>query len=216
MKIPKLALVIGAIVLVLAIALGFHFYMKAKIGLAVATEHAAQAQLQVTALSAQLVESHAVNAQIEAALDASQQAAAAQQAAFLVALGKLTTATPAQLVDQGGQVIGATDITLSANGQIVSMGVETYRKFVIAAVSDQNYKTVKEPEWNAREVLYQKDISQYKANEILYDRRDALNNGIIKDLRSVISKQKTTSTLEKVVWSAAGFGAGVLADKLIK
>lgn len=213
MKIPKL---IGAAFLVLSIALGFHFYMGSRVATAVANERVRAARVEVSLISAQLQESHAANAQIEAALDASRQATAAQQAAFLVALGKLTTATPAQLVDQGGQVIGATDIVLSSDRQTVSMGIETYRKFVIAAVSNENYKTVKEPAWIAREVLYQKDISQYKANEILYDRRDALNNGIIKDLRSVISKQKTTSVFEKIVWTAAGFGAGVLADKLIK
>lgn len=216
MKIPKLALAIGAVVLIAAIAIGVVSCTNAKIALAVANERAAEAQAQVAEISQQLQKSQALNAEIEGQLEQAQKDAAAQQAAFLVALGKLTTATPAQLVDQGGQVIGATDIRLSADGKTVSMGVETYRKFVIAAVEDQNYKTVKEPAWNAREALYQKDISVYKANEILYDRRDALNSGIISDLRSVISKQKTTSVFEKIVWTAAGFGAGVLANKLVK
>lgn len=216
MKIPKWTLVAVVAVLVLAVGLGFHFYMKAKISAAVALERVKEAEAQVVQIGAQLAESHAANAQIEAALEASNQAAAAQQAAFLVALGKIQTATPTQLVDQGGQVIGATDIVLASDHKTVSMGIETYRKFVIAAVEDVNYKTVKEPAWNAREALYQKDISQYKANEILYDRRDALNASIISDLHGVISRQKTTSFFEKLAWGAAGAGLGMLADKLIK
>jgi hypothetical protein len=216
MKIPKWAIIATAVLLVVVVGLSFHFYMRAKISAAVAQEQVKAKQAEIVAIDGQLQEGHAINAEYEASLEAARADAKAQQAAFLVALGKVKAATPAQLVDQGGQVVGATDIVLSADKKTVTMGVETYRKFVLKAVDDDQYISVKEPAWNAREALYQKDISTYKQNEILYDRRDALNAGIISDLRGVISHQKTTSVFEKIVWSAAGFGAGVLADKIIK
>lgn len=216
MKIPKMVLVIGALVLVLALALGFRFYLKAKVAVAVATERANAAQVEVTAISNQLAQSQAINDEIEAALEDSRRAAAAQQAAFLKAIDKIKAAPPAELVTTGGQVIGSTDIILSADQKTVTMGIETYRKFVLAVKERDDYKLVKEPAWNAREALYIKDITQYKANELLYARRDVLNAAIINDLRSVISHQKTTSTLSKIAWAAVGFGAGVLTDKLTK
>jgi hypothetical protein len=145
-----------------------------------------------------------------------RQDAKVAQAAFLIALEKTKAATPAQLVDQGSQLVGATDITLSSDKKTVTMGVETYRKFVIKAVDDDQYIKVKEPAWNAREALYQKDIGQYKLNEIAYDRREVLNTSIIKDLHDVISNQKTTSIFEKVVWTAAGYGFGMLTQKFLK
>jgi hypothetical protein len=116
-------------------------------------------------------------------------------------------------VDQGSQILGVSDI--KSDGVTVQMPVETYRKIVFILVDRQEYMNVREPAWKEREALYQKDIAQYKANEILYDRRDALNNNIISDLRVVISKHKTTTFFGKVAWAAAGFGAGVLANKLI-
>lgn len=214
MKIPKLALVIGAAVLVLSIALGFHFYMGSRIATAVANERVRAAQAEVSLISAQLQASHVINSQYEASLEAARQDALAREKWFQGQLAHVQTATPAELVDQVSQILGVSDIT--TDGEKVSMGLETYRLIVFKIVEHQEYVNVREPAWNAREALYQKDIGQYKANETLYDRRDALNNNIIKDLRSVISKNKTTTFFEKVAWTAAGFGAGVLVNKLIK
>jgi hypothetical protein len=213
MKIPKLALVIGAAVLVLAIALGFHFYMGSRIATAVANERVRAAQAEVALVSAQLQASHVINSQYEASLEAARQDSLAREKWFQSQIAHVQTASPAELVDQGSQILGVSDI--KSDGVTVQMPVETYRKIVFILVDRQEYMNVREPAWKEREALYQKDIAQYKANEILYDRRDALNNNIISDLRVVISKHKTTTFFGKVAWAAAGFGAGVLANKLI-
>ena len=214
MKIPKLALVIGVAVLALSIALGFHFYMGSRIATAVANERVRAAQVEVSLISAQLEASHVINSQYEASLEAARQDALAREKWFQVQLAHVQTATPAELVDQVSQILGVSDIT--TDGEKVSMGLETYRLIVFKIVEHQEYVNVREPAWNAREALYQKDIQVYKQSEVLQAKKDALTDGIIKDLRTVLSKQKTTSFLEKTAWAGAGFGAGVLVNKLIK
>lgn len=214
MKIPKLALVIGAVVLVVALGLSFHFYMKARIATAVALEHAKQAEAAKAQVETQLGDKQVVIDSKEAALDAARKSAIEREQWFQSQLTHVQTATPAQLVDQGSQILKAVDIT--TDGKVVTMGVETYRTAVSALLDWQEYKNVREPAWSAREALYKAEISDWKAKDILRDQKDALNESIIFSLKDVISHQKTMGFFEKAAWGAGGFVVGTVLGKLVK
>jgi hypothetical protein len=200
MKNTTLAIIAASTLAVVVIGFCADTYVRARVQVAVANE-------RVKAAEASLVEGQKINERLEAALELSRQEQAVNQAAFLVALEKIKASTPAQIVSQGAQMIGADDIVLSPDEKAVTMGVETYRKFVIAVAERDEYVKVKEPAWNAREALYQQRDAQNKLDVANYV-------SIIKDLRIVISKQKTTTLMGKLAWAGGGFAAGFLASKI--
>lgn len=200
MKNKTLAIIAVSTFVVLAVGFGADAYVRARVQVAVANERVRTAEVK-------LQESREINEKLESAIDLSRREQEAAQAAFLAALEKIKAATPTQLVVQGSQMIGSSDILLSADEKTVTMGVETYRKFVTAVAERDEYKNVKEPAWNAREALYNQQISQYKQDGVTY-------SGIIKDLRIVISKQKKATLFEKLAWAGGGFAAGFLSSKI--
>lgn len=214
MRIPKLILVIGAVVLVAALGLGLHFYTKAKVATAVALERVKQAEAKVVVLDTQLKAKDTAIGITEAALDAARKSAIEREQWFQSQLTHVQTATPTQLVDQGSAILGVADIT--TDGVKITMSVETYRKIVFVLVDHQEYKNVREPAWNAREALYQAEISDWKAKEILHNQKDALNESIIFSLKDVISHQKTMGFFEKAAWGAGGFVVGSVISKFVK
>jgi hypothetical protein len=206
-----LALLVVAIVAFGADAL-YNAKVRAEVKLAVALERARVAEEQVSAVNARLDDIAESNAALEAKLEASEAAAAAREAELLARLNAIHTATPTQLVDEGARLLDANDIT--TDGNTVTMGLETYRKVVFQLVEREDLVKVQKPAWNAKEELYKAQISGYKASEILHAQKDASNEEIKKELRSVISKQKGMTILEKGAWAAGGFVAGSLASKL--
>jgi hypothetical protein len=143
-----------------------------------------------------------------------EASAAANERAFLTQLAQVKTATPKQLVDKGSQILKAADIT--TDGKIVTMGLETYRAAVSALVDWQEYKTVREPSWFKEKDLLNAQIADYKQAKLLDSQRDAALADSIKDLKSYISAQKTSTLFEKVLWAGAGIGAGMLAGHFMK
>lgn len=214
MKISKPVLVAIALVVIVGVALGINAYVGEKVKVAVALEKSKQLEAEKAQSNARIDELTATIAEDEAALDADAAARAQREREFQAQLAATQHATPAQLVDQGSTVIGANDIR--TDGVVVTMGVETYRKFVLVAVNEREYREVREPAWNAREVKHQKERSDWIAKDIERNKKDALNESIIGGLHDVISHQKKIGLFEKIAWTAAGFGAGVFAQKLIK
>lgn len=212
MKINKTVIFLVAIVTILiAVSLGINAYVHAKIDAAVALERVRQAETQVTALDTQLEAKDGAIAATEAALEASRLAALEREKWFAAQLAHIQTATPAELVDQASQILGVSDIT--TDGKSVTMGLETYRLVVFRIVEHQEYVNVKEPRWRADEALYKSEISDWKAKDIMRDKKDALNAGIISDLKDVISHKKATTIFEKVAWAGAGFVAGSISER---
>jgi hypothetical protein len=213
LKINKTVIFLVAAILAVAIgALGINAYVHSRINAAVALERVRQAEAQVVALDAQLKAKDSAISATEAALEASRQAALERERWFAAQLAHVQVATPTELVDQASQILGVSDIT--TDGKTVTMGLETYRLIVFRIVEHQEYVNVKKPAWDAREALYKSEISDWKAKDIVRDKRDALNAGIIVSLKDAISHQKTATLFEKVAWTGAGFVAGSLFNKL--
>ena len=171
-----------------------------------------QAESEKVALEHELIEARAAIDETESALAASQEARIEREREHQIELARVQTATPVQLVDQGAQLLGVSDIT--TDGTNVSMPVETYRKVVLVLVSHHEYVTVKEPRWLSDEAKYKSEISGWKVMEIKWSATDALNASIIAGLKDVVSHTKTTTFIEKAAWSAAGFAAGAIFGKL--
>ena len=168
----------------------------------------------VTVLADQIKDQAALIARGEAALAKHDADAVARERWFQGQIAKVATATPAQLVDHGSQIVNATDIT--TDGQTVTMGVETYRQFVAIAVDWQEYKNVREPAWlNARGLLNDQ-IAGFKQERLLDAQKDAALSASIADLKKFISSQKTSTFFEKALWAGAGVGVGMLVNKVMK
>jgi len=169
---------------------------------------------KVTALAGQIEAQSELIAKGEAALAKHDADAVARERWFQGQIAKVATATPAQLVDQGSQIVNATDIT--TDGQTVTMGVETYRQFVVIAVDWQEYKNVREPAWlNARGLLNDQ-IAGFKQERLLDAQKDAALSASIADLKKFISSQKTSTFFEKALWAGAGVGVGMLVNRVMK
>ncbi len=178
-------------------------------------EQKAQAALaQAAALEDQIKAQNALIAKSAADLAKAEADAAANERAFIAVLAQVKAATPQQLVDQGGQILGAHDIT--TDGKSVTMGVETYRAFVLALVDDQEYKNVRQPSWLKEKGLLQAQIDGYKAQEALASQRDAALAASIADLKKFINDQKIETIGSKILWTAAGAGVGLLVGRLLK
>ena len=170
-------------------------------------EKAALLETQIHGYQDQIAQSAAAYAKLEAD-------AAMNERLFLTQLAVVKTATPQQLVDQGSQITGYKDIT--TDGRIVTMGIETYRAFVTIAVDWKQYKDVREPSWLKEKGLLNDQLAAFKASAALQAQKDAALAASIADLKTYISHQKLSGTLEKVLWAAAGVGAGLVAGKLLK
>ena len=210
---------IVALVLVLAAVVGggylIDLYIQRGIEVGLALERARVAEAKVAEIDAEIAARDAVIRARDEAIEASKKAAAEREAWFQKQLAGLQQATPTQLVDTGSAILGAGDIVLSADQKWVTMSVETYKKVVFRLVEHREYVNVREPAWNAREALYKAQISDLKLTISDHERKDILNAGIIKDLKTVISKTRTMSIAEKAAWAAGGFVAGSLASKLL-
>jgi hypothetical protein len=213
-KINKTIVVIAALLIVVGVYLGFNAYVHARIGAAVAMERVKQIEFEKADLARQITDARVVIVETEAALEKSRQERLAREIEFQAQLAHVQAATPTQLVDQGSQILGVTDI--STDGKVVTMSVETWRKAVTMMVDDIEYKTVREPRWLADEANYRSEISDFKALEIKRDKKDALNESIIFGLKDVISHQKTMGFFEKVAWGAGGFVVGSVVSKFVK
>lgn len=169
---------------------------------------------KVALLTGQIADIVAQREKVEKALEKFQADSTAREKWFQGQIAKVSTATPAQLVDQGSQIVNATDIT--TDGKIVTMGVETYRQFVTIAVDWQEYKNVREPGWKTEKGLFQDQIAGFKQERLLDAQKDAALNASIADLKKFISSGKVTSFLDKVLWAGAGFGLGMLVHGITK
>jgi hypothetical protein len=212
MKINKTIIIIAALLIVVGTYLGLSAYVGQKVKAAVAMEQVRQAEVEKADLARQIADARTVIDETEAALAQSRQERLAREVEFQAQLAHVQTATPTQLVDQGSQILGVTDI--STDGKVVTMSVETWRKAVTMMVDDVEYKTVRAPQWLADEAKYKSEISDFKALEIKRDKKDALNESIIVGLKDVISHQKTMGFFEKAAWTGVGFTAGVVFIKL--
>jgi hypothetical protein len=208
----KVAIPVTIVVALIFLALGINAYMHAKVEAAVARERVRTAEAERDSLAGEIVTARAVIDQSAAALQASYDARIAREREFQAQLAHVQTATPVELVDQGSAILGVTDIR--TDGVDVTMSVGTYRKVVTALVSNQEYINVKEPRWLSDEALYKQQISDWKALEIKWTRDRVLSDGVIADLKDVISHNKRSSFLEKAAWAGGGFVAGYLASKL--
>ncbi len=178
-------------------------------------EQKAQAALaQAAALEDQIKAQNALIAKSAADLAKVEADAAANEKAFLAVLAQVKTATPTQLVDQGSAILGVHDIT--TDGKSVTMGLETYRAAVSALVDWQEYKVVREPEWNRERGLLNEQIAGYKTQAALDTQRDAALAASIADLKKFISDQKIETIGSKILWTAAGAGVGLLVGRLLK
>jgi hypothetical protein len=212
MKTRALVVIVSVIA---AVVLGGYLidkYVQRGIEAGMALERAKAAEAQVATLELEISAKNAVISSRDGELEASRQAAKERERWFLAQLSNVQVATPTQLVDQGSEILGVDDIT--TNGETVSMSVETYRKIVFRLVEHQEYVNVREPAWNAREALYQVQISDLKSVVAAHEQKDILNAGIISDLKTVISHNKNMSFLEKAAWTAGGFAVGVVAGKI--
>lgn len=208
----KVVTIVAAIIVVAVALFAADAMFSAKAKVAVANERVRVAEAARAEIVAQLDAQAGVNAQIAAQIEAIKAEAKAREAALQARLAAVQTATPVQLVDQGSEILGASDIV--TDGSTVTMGIETYREVVKRLVDQQDYRTVKIPEWRDLESGYKAEIAGLKNTISLHEKQAVIDGGVIKDLRSVISGMKTQSTLSKLAWAAGGFAAGVLADKI--
>lgn len=212
MKKNKIFLVIIVVIILAAIGYGVKQYANQSVAAAMATERAKVAEAKVAELDAQIAEKDAIIVERDGTLEAARVAAKERERWFLSQISHVETATPTQLVDQGSEILGASDIV--TDGKTVTMSVETYRKIVFRLVEHKEYVEVREPSWNAREALYQAQISDLKAVVSSHEQKDVLNAGIIADLKDVINHKKSMTLLEKAAWTAGGFAAGVVVGKI--
>jgi hypothetical protein len=155
----------------------------------------------------------AVSARVEAseaARAAEAQAAAKREAVFLSELARIRTATPQQLVDDGARLLEASDIT--TDGRSVTMGVETWRKAVTVMLSEETYRTSREPSWKALAARDAETIAALKEGAILADKRAAGLEATIRDLSRLTSPR--LATLQKALYAGAGFALGTLVEKV--
>jgi SMC interacting uncharacterized protein involved in chromosome segregation len=146
------------------------------------------------------------------ALEEINRTSAAREAWFRKQLEKTDTATPAQLVDEGSRILEATDIT--TDGRIVTMSVDTWRKAVKVLQKEEEYRLNIEPAWIDKDRLKDIVIAGMKEQLAAKDRQLVLKDGIIKDLRDYISKEKTMGFFEKAAWGAGGYVFGVISEKI--
>ncbi len=212
MKIKAWVIVVIALVLVATVAFGIRAYVHQRVQVAVAMERIKVAEAQVADLDAEINKRNAVIDERDATLEAARQAALERERWFQTQLAHVQTATPAELVDQGSQILGVSDI--KSDGVTVQMSLETYRKIVFRLVEHQEYVNVREPAWNAREALYQAQISDQKGVILAHEKKDVLNANIIAGLKDVITHTKNMGFFEKAAWTAGGFALGVLTEKI--
>lgn len=208
MKISKPAVIVITLILVAVVVTGVTFYMKSRVAAAVAMERANQALEERDELRGQVAASMQAVERVEEALARSREEAIERERQFREELARIETAPPTQLVDQGSQILGVNDIT--TDGNIVYMPVETYRQIVFRLVEHQEYVNVREPRWEVDRANYQLEIRELKTANGNLQKQITIGDGVIQDLRTVISKQKNVSFWTKLLWAGIGYAAGSL------
>lgn len=212
----KTARPVVVLVLVMAVVIGGGYlidqYIHRGVELGLALERAKVAEAKVVQLDLEILAKNAEISSRDETIAESVRKDAEREAWFRQQLAGVQTATPTQLVDQVSEILGVSDIT--TDGATVTMSVETYRKIAFRLVEHKEYVEVKEPAWNAREVLYKAQIIDLKSVVASHERKDVLNAGIILDLKDVIKHQKSMTFFEKAAWTAGGFAAGFIAGKI--
>ena len=163
---------------------------------------------KVVLMTGQIAEIAGQREAIEKALEKSQAESAAREKWFQAQLKKVEAATPQELVDDGSRLLEASDIT--TDGKVVAMGLETWRRAVFVMRNEEEYRLIREPGWLKEKEGYGSLIAGFKLELVKRDARDDALNASIKDLTDYISSGKASSVLDKVLWTGAGFGLGVL------
>jgi len=200
------------VILVLVVFAAGYLLAKSSTSRALLTERLKQKDAQVELLESQIKTVSELVAKQEAALAQVQSEAAARERWFQAQLSAIQTATPQELVDDGARLLAATDIT--TDGQTVTMGVETWRKAVTVLLNEEEYRLTREPSWRIQMAGKDDVIAGLKQQQALAAQRDDALKASVNDLKAFISKGRLTKTAEKVLWAAAGFGAGVLFEQL--
>lgn len=208
----KKAVIPWVLVTILAVVL-VYIWADSRTAVKVAEERVRQKTEEVKALKDEIADTNVRIAKTEALILEIDEKAAAREAWLKKQLEKTNAATPQQLVDEGSRILEARDIT--TDGKTVAMGVETWRKAVKIFQSEEGYRLTKEPDWKERLRLRDSEIGDLKANGLAKDKAMAGLEESVKDLKSIVGKQKRMSLIEKLAWAAAGIGAGMAAEKIL-
>lgn len=139
---------------------------------------------------------------------------ARREAALLAELSRIKTATPQQLVDDGARLLGASDIT--TDGKRVTMGVETWRGAIRLMAVGNEYEMQLKPAWVAQQAAWSNTSAALHEQIAAHEKREAGLEATIRDLNASLGHEKRASTLEKVLWGAAGIGIGMAVDRVFK
>jgi hypothetical protein len=169
---------------------------------------------KVVFITGQIADIAAQREAAEKALEKSQADSAAREKWFQAQVKKVETATPQELVDDGSRLLEASDIT--TDGKIVAMGLETWRRAVSVMRNEEEFRLAREPGWFKEKEVFQSVVAGLKLELLKRDERDEALKASIKDLKDYISAGKTSSVLEKILWTGAGFGFGVLFKSVAK
>lgn len=161
---------------------------------------------KVELLNGQIADVQALVRKGEEALARSDAAAAAREKWFREQMTEVETATPQQLVDDGSRLLGASDI--STDGEIVTMGLDTWRRAVSIMRNEEEYRLVREPRWLEQRGTMEGVIAGLKKEIDLRAQKEASLEATVRDLSRALGIQKRTSTLEKALWAGGGFAAG--------
>lgn len=204
------------IALVLAVVIGGGYLLDAYFQRGAALAKAIEQVKASEARSAQLdIEISAMAAEISARDTEIKDAVARaveRERWFAAHLATVETATPTQLVDDGSEILGVSDIV--TDGKTVQMSVETYRKIVFRLKDHQEYVNVRKPEWDAREELYKAQVSGLSDEISKHVAKHVEDANTIDGLKSIVKNTKTTGFFEKAAWAAGGVAVGFVAGKI--